>query len=60
MEKLILSSQSILATIADLKRSVLLSDFPAMNQIVKERREFHDLKREECEKRVQQARCIKV
>jgi len=54
LEKLILSGQSLLTTIADLKRAALLSDFPGLNQLMKSKIEEHDEARLECEIRIQQ------
>ena len=55
LQKLILAGQSILSTIADLKRSALLSDFPALNQSIKSKTEEYDALRLETERRVQRA-----
>ena len=55
LEKLILAGQSILSTIADLKRSALLSDFPALNQSIKSKTEEYDALRLDTERRIQQA-----
>merc|ERR1712130_548394 len=54
LEKLILAAQSILSTIADLKRVALLSDYPALNKLIKGSVEEHDAARVEIEKRIQQ------
>ena len=54
LEKLILAAQSILSTIADLKRVALLSDYPALNKLIKGSVEEHDAARVEIEKRIHQ------
>jgi len=54
LEKLILAGQSILSTIADLKRTALLSDFPALNHLIRNKTEEHDASRIEAEAKIQQ------
>ena len=45
MERLVLTSQSLLTLIADLKRQALLSDFSSMNKIIDDKRSEYELDR---------------
>ena len=52
MERLVLTSQSLLTLIADLKRDALLSDFPAMNKLIDGRRARHEEARQQHEAKI--------
>lgn len=49
-----MAGQSILSLIAELKRDALLSDFPALNRLVAEKREAHKLLQEQSARQIQE------